>query len=208
MTIPALLLIDRIGRRPALVGGAISLMIWWFTTAGILATHGHPAPPGGLNHVAAESWVISGPASKAVIAASYLIVASFAPTWGPVSWTYPPELFPLRLRAKGVSLSTAACWAMNFALGYFTPPAFTNIAWKTYLGTCFLINPIFSAYRSQADLCHSLWSVLCRNGRSRIPMFPRNRWQAAGGNRRDFRTQGSGLEDKGRLCRWSADGER
>lgn len=134
MTIPALLLIDRIGRRPALIGGAISLMIWWFATAGILATYGHPAPPGGLNHVSAQSWVIAGPASKAVIAASYLIVASFAPTWGPVSWTYPPELFPLRLRAKGVSLSTAACWAMNFALGYFTPPAFTNIAWKTYLG--------------------------------------------------------------------------
>ncbi|CAL5872032.1 uncharacterized protein PFLUO_LOCUS6289 [Penicillium psychrofluorescens] len=133
MTVPALLLIDRIGRRPVLVGGAISLSIWWYATAGILATYGHPAPPGGLHHVSAESWVISGHASKAVIAASYLIVASFAPTWGPVSWTYPPELFPLRLRAKGVSISTAACWAMNFALGYFTPPAFVNIAWKTYL---------------------------------------------------------------------------
>ena len=134
MTIPALLLIDRIGRRPALVGGAISLTIWWFITAAVLATKGQAAPEGGLNHIAAESWVIGGSASKAVIAASYLIVASFAPTWGPVSWTYPPELFPLRLRAKGVSTSTAACWAMNFALGYFTPPALANIAWKTYLG--------------------------------------------------------------------------
>lgn len=133
MTIPALLLIDRIGRRPALIGGALSLMTWWFITAAVLATKGHHAPPGGLNHVAAESWVIGGSASKVVIASSYLIVASFAPTWGPVSWTYPPELFPLRLRAKGVSVSTAACWAMNFALGYFTPPAFENIAWKIYL---------------------------------------------------------------------------
>jgi MFS family permease len=136
MTIPALLFIDRIGRRPALVGGAISLAIWWYVTAGILATYGHHAPPGGLDHIPAESWVISGAPSKAVIAASYLIVASFAPTWGPVSWTYPPELFPLRLRAKGVSISTAACWAMNFALGYFTPPSFVNIAWKTYLSEC------------------------------------------------------------------------
>lgn len=133
MTIPALLLVDRVGRRPLLIGGALSLMTWWFITAAILATRGHAAPPGGLNHIAAESWLITGSASKAVIAASYLIVASFAPTWGPVSWTYPPELFPLRLRAKGVSISTSTCWAMNFALGYFTPPAFANIAWRTYL---------------------------------------------------------------------------
>ncbi|KAH8812422.1 MFS transporter [Xylogone sp. PMI_703] len=133
MTIPALLFVDRWGRRTTLVCGAISLMIWWYITAGILATYGHHAPPGGLNHVSEESWLISGAPSKAVIACSYLIVASFAPSWGPVSWIYPPELFPLRLRAKGVSVSTAACWIMNFALGYFTPPAFTNIAWKIYL---------------------------------------------------------------------------
>lgn len=134
MTVPALLFVDRWGRRTTLVAGATSMMIWWFITAGILVSYGHHAPPGGLNHVSEESWLISGAPSKAVIASSYLIVASYAPSWGPVSWTYPPELFPLRLRAKGVSVSTAACWIMNFALGYFTPPAFTNIAWKIYLG--------------------------------------------------------------------------
>ena len=104
MTIPTLLFVDRWGRRPTLVVGAISMMIWWFVTAGLLASYGHHAPPGGLNGIEEESWLISGPASKAVIASSYLIVASYAPTWGPVSWIYPPELFPLRLRAKGVAL--------------------------------------------------------------------------------------------------------
>jgi len=34
---------------------------------------------------------------------------------------------------KAVALATSANWAFNFALGYFVPPAFENIAWKTYI---------------------------------------------------------------------------
>lgn len=49
------------------------------------------------------------------------------------SWVYPPELFPLRVRGKAVSITTASNWIFNFALGYFTPPAFVNIKWKAYL---------------------------------------------------------------------------
>lgn len=85
VTVPALLFLDRIGRRPLLVGGGLSLCTWWFACAGIMASYGHAAPQGGLNGVPEESWAISGPPSKAVIACSYLVVASFAPTWGPVS---------------------------------------------------------------------------------------------------------------------------
>jgi Sugar (and other) transporter len=79
VTVPALLFLDRVGRRPLLVGGATSLAVWWFACAGLMASHGTPAPPGGLNNTPEESWQISGPASKAVIACSYLVVASFAP---------------------------------------------------------------------------------------------------------------------------------
>ncbi|KAL9114986.1 MAG: hypothetical protein Q9227_001230 [Pyrenula ochraceoflavens] len=132
-TVPALLFLDRIGRRVLLVGGATSLAIWWFTCAGLMASYGSPAPPGGVGGTPEESWSISGAPAKAVIASSYLVVASFAPTWGPVSWVYPPELFPLRVRGKAVSLTTSSNWIFNFALGYFTPPAFVNIKWKTYL---------------------------------------------------------------------------
>jgi MFS family permease len=98
-----------------------------------MATYGHPAPAGGLNGIGAESWIVSGKPSKVIIACSYLFVASFAPTWGPVSWVYPPELFPLRVRGKAVALVTSANWAFNFALGYFVPPAFENIQWRTYI---------------------------------------------------------------------------
>jgi MFS family permease len=46
---------------------------------------------------------------------------------------YIPELFPLRLRGKGVALSTSGNWAFNTALGLFVPPAFVNIKWQTYI---------------------------------------------------------------------------
>ena len=133
MTIPALLFVDRWGRRGPLLVGAALMMTFLFCNAGLLADRGHKAPPGGLDNIEAQSWVITGAASKGVIACSYLFVASFAPTWGPVSWIYPPELFPLRVRGKAVALSTSSNWAFNFALGYFVPPAFVNIQWKVYI---------------------------------------------------------------------------
>jgi MFS family permease len=52
---------------------------------------------------------------------------------GPVSWIYPPELYPLRVRGKAVALTTSANWIFNFALSYFVPPAFVNIQWKVYI---------------------------------------------------------------------------
>ncbi|KAH8663434.1 sugar transporter [Tricladium varicosporioides] len=133
MTIPALIWLDRWGRRTPLLVGAVLMMTWLFAVAGIMATYGHAAPVGGLNGIAAESWITSGAPAKAIIACSYLFVASFAPTWGPVSWVYPPELYPLRVRGKAVAVCTSANWAFNFALGYFVPPAFENIKWKVYI---------------------------------------------------------------------------
>ncbi|GAB9466036.1 hypothetical protein Gpo141_00003421 [Globisporangium polare] len=32
---------------------------------------------------------------------------------GPVCWVYPPEIFPLNIRAKAVSVSTMTNWAMG-----------------------------------------------------------------------------------------------
>lgn len=102
MTVPALIYVDRVGRRPTLLIGSTLMMTWLFANAGILATYGTPPPPGHLPEVQVS---VSGAASKAVIACSYLFVASYAPTWGPVSWIYPPELYPNHLRGKAVALA-------------------------------------------------------------------------------------------------------
>ena len=115
MTVPALLFVDRWGRRPTLLIGAALMMTWLFANAGLMATYGSYVP-GGVQNKPEASWQVTGPASKAVIACTYLFVASYAPTWGPVSWIYPPELYPLRVRGKAVALATSANWAFNFAL--------------------------------------------------------------------------------------------
>ncbi|KAL4948565.1 general substrate transporter [Aspergillus filifer] len=135
MTIFALIFIDRWGRRIPLLIGSTLMMTFMFANAGIMATYGKPAPPGGVDNVAEESWDMSDAqsAAKGIIACTYLFVASYAPTWGPVSWIYPPELFPLRLRGKAVAVTTASNWIFNFALSYFVPPAFENIKWKVYI---------------------------------------------------------------------------
>ncbi|KAK4184152.1 general substrate transporter [Podospora australis] len=132
MTVPALLWMDRWGRRPTLLVGAFFMCLWLCLNAGMFAVYGRPPAEGEFTSKA-ESMAVSGTPAKVIIASTYLFVASFAPTWGPVSWTYPPELFPLRLRGKAVALCTSSNWAFNFALAYFVPPAFANITWRVYV---------------------------------------------------------------------------
>ena len=43
-----------------------------------------------------------------------------------MSWVYPPELYPLRVRGKAVALATSSNWAFNTALGAFVPEAFAS----------------------------------------------------------------------------------
>lgn len=132
MTLPALIWIDKWGRRPTLLVGAVFMATFMYANGGIMAAHGEVVE-GGIDGVAQQSMRLSGGAAKGLIACTYLFVASYAPTWGPASWVYPPELFPLRLRGKGVALATSGNWAFNTALGLFTPPAFANIRWQTYI---------------------------------------------------------------------------
>lgn len=64
------------------------MALWLFANAGILGAHGTYPGPGGVGGNTPEaSTEVTGAASKAVIACSYLFVASYAPTWGPVRIT-------------------------------------------------------------------------------------------------------------------------
>lgn len=134
MTVPALLFIDRWGRRPLLLFGCVFMWTWLFAEGGILATYaipidGLPDNPNVTIFIPEDH----KPAAKAVIACSYLFVATFAPTWGPGIWIYCSEIFPLRQRALANGLCAAMNWIFNFALGMFVPSAFKNISWKTFI---------------------------------------------------------------------------
>ncbi|KAG9118997.1 hypothetical protein FRC07_006207 [Ceratobasidium sp. 392] len=129
-TIPAIIYIDKWGRRPMLLIGLAFMSFWLFLVGGLQGGFGH----WGTSQSGDRAWVIEGHESvtKGIIVCSYLFVCSFAITMGPVSWTYPAEIFPLRVRAKGQSLSTATNWIFNFALAWAVPPGFASISYKTY----------------------------------------------------------------------------
>ncbi|KAL6362097.1 hypothetical protein LRP88_05581 [Fusarium phalaenopsidis] len=80
------------------------------------------------------SWVVKDnrPVSSAIVACSYLFVATFATTWGPTSWTYPAEIYPSQIRAKAVSISTSTNWFWNMVLAFAVPPLLWNINYKMY----------------------------------------------------------------------------
>lgn len=135
MTIPALFLLDIIGRRTMLIVGAISMMTWQFAVAGILATYSESIPnltPGATVTITISD--LNKPAAKAVIACCYLFVCSFASTWGVGIWVYCSEVWgDSASRQRGAAVSTAANWILNFAIAMYSPSSFKNLAWRVYI---------------------------------------------------------------------------
>ncbi|CAN3354498.1 high-affinity glucose transporter 1 [Diutina catenulata] len=133
-TVPALYLLDKIGRRPLLIGGAVMMMAFQFGVGGILAQYSKPWPDSPNETVAIRIPDDQKQASKGVIACCYLFVCSFAMTWGVGVWLYCSEVWgDSASRQRGASISTAANWIMNFAIAMYTPASFKSISWKVYM---------------------------------------------------------------------------
>jgi MFS family permease len=111
LTLPAIVYLDRFGRRPAMLIGSFLMMTFLFVVGALQKVYGVPNHPPLTNSTNSDiSWLINNnkPVSKAIVAMTYLFVCTFATTWGPTSWTYPSEIFPTKIRAKAVSLATAS----------------------------------------------------------------------------------------------------
>lgn len=133
VTLISLPLSDLFGRRRLMLIGGVLMMVWLFIVGGLFATYSKKVE----NISSDETVVITIPdnhrnVGKAIVACSYLFVASFASTWAVCSWCYFSEVLPTRTRSKAGLLAVASDWAMNFAIALFTPSAFRNITWKTY----------------------------------------------------------------------------
>ena len=79
MTIPALLFIDKVGRRPTLLAGALFMGIFMFANAGILKTYGSYYTPQSVNDADSVRWKIDAgntSAANGLIASTYLFVAA------------------------------------------------------------------------------------------------------------------------------------
>lgn len=134
LTLPAILYLDKFGRRPAILIGFGLQGIFLYIEGALQAVYGAPNPHTNPK-LDAISWTVAAhPAvGRAIIALSYLFVCSFATTIGPTSWTYPAEIYPAKVRAKAVSLATASNWIWNCLLALFVPPLLWSINWKMYM---------------------------------------------------------------------------
>jgi MFS family permease len=130
-TVPALFLIDVVGRRKLFLAGSTLMAIFLFLVGALEATYGRPNP----NTNEPNSWIVpQQPAvSNAIATFSFLFVAAFAMTWGPCTSVYPPEIFHSRHRAKAMSVGSMANWFWNVMLGMFFPVLIHAINWKTYI---------------------------------------------------------------------------
>jgi MFS family permease len=94
MTIVTIRLIDRVGRKPLLLGGLVG-MVASLTVLGLsLSIMSEPTSPGD-------------PAAIITLICLGTFIASFAATWGPVVWVMLPEILPLSVR--GAALGVAVC---------------------------------------------------------------------------------------------------
>ncbi|KAJ5936591.1 hypothetical protein N7466_003041 [Penicillium verhagenii] len=119
-TVPGMLVIDKIGRKPMLLGGSIVMFCSMIIVGVIVSQYQHDWPA----HKAA-GWT--------AVALIWLYIAGFGATWGPVSWTLVSEIFPLSIRAKGASIGASSNWINNFAIAFFVPPMLASWEWGTYI---------------------------------------------------------------------------
>ena len=96
MTIVAMWLIDRVGRRPLLLVG----------TAGMVATL-------GLLGLAFHMSGKSGALVWLAVISMMVYVASFAISLGPIFWLLISEIYPLKIRSSSEGLAAAFNWGSN-----------------------------------------------------------------------------------------------
>lgn len=113
-TIPGMYFIDRWGRRPLLLWGAVGMCISQL----IVAVCGTVSSG---QHDNGEIFVTSVGGQQAAVAFVCVYIFFFASTWGPLAWVVTGEIYPLKTRAKSLSMSTATNWLLNWAIAYSTP---------------------------------------------------------------------------------------
>jgi sugar porter (SP) family MFS transporter len=101
MTIVAIRLLDRTGRRPLLLGGTAGMVLGMLVVALTFAIGGSQ---------------LHGGAAYIAIAGLLLYTGSFAIGLGPVFWLLISEIYPVRIRGQAMSVATMANWGANFVV--------------------------------------------------------------------------------------------
>lgn len=97
MTVVAVRLIDRVGRRKLLLGGLVPMAL-------------------SLVAIGVAFDLGSGPVRWIAIASLTVYVGSFAVSWGWGFWLLNAELYPLEVRGRGTGLVVMVQWVANLAV--------------------------------------------------------------------------------------------
>jgi SP family sugar:H+ symporter-like MFS transporter len=104
-TVGAIMLVDKLGRKPLLLIGSIG-MAAMLTGLAVVFTTGATDATGNLQLNA-----FTGPLAL-VFANVYIIF--FGISWGPVMWVMLGEMFPNQMRGAALSLAGLSQWIVNF----------------------------------------------------------------------------------------------
>ena len=128
----ALVLIDRVGRKPLLwvgsLGMAVSLalVVWAFASGSLVDGHLKLSDAMGM---------------LALVAANVYVVF-FNMSWGPVMWVMLGEMFPNQIRGSGLAVAGAAQWTSNLAITVSFPILLAGIGlaatYSIYMVAAFL----------------------------------------------------------------------
>lgn len=99
-TVVAILTVDRFGRRPLQIIGALIMAV-------------------SMVALGTNFWL----GGKGIIALISMLVytAGFAVSWGPVTWVLLSEIFPNQIRGKAMALAVAAQWIANYLVSWTFP---------------------------------------------------------------------------------------
>ena len=133
VTVVAIILVDRIGRRLMLLIGSTGMAI----SLGIMAIAFSQA----VTDEAGEVTGFNGDWGTIAIVGANAFVVFFGATWGPVVWVLLGEMFPNRIRASALAVAAAAQWLANWAITV-SFPTFASIgltfAYGFYASMAFL----------------------------------------------------------------------
>jgi MFS transporter, SP family, xylose:H+ symportor len=113
-TLIALVTVDRLGRKPLLIVGALVMAAAMLTLGGLFDAHLVSATVDKGNSVSRNS-------SLAAIVAVVIYIGGFAMSWGPVTWVLLSEIFPNSIKGKAMSIAVAAQWIANFVVSSTFP---------------------------------------------------------------------------------------
>ncbi|MBF8263368.1 MAG: sugar porter family transporter [Parachlamydiales bacterium] len=108
-TFPAIYLVEKWGRKKLLYVGAICMFITMVAAGLAFLTIAKGADPATI-----------GSGSKLVLLLAVIVyIFGFAVSWGPVAWLVCSEIFPLKVREVGITITTMVNWTFaGLLMGY------------------------------------------------------------------------------------------